>query len=163
MVITTGVMAIIAIAIFIYAYSKGAHWQGLDNAMKTGIKTLPLLIIAFVIVGLVSSLGISKDLSAVLGSESGFKGLGIGALAGALTPGGPFVALPMASVLLKSGAGIGAVMSYFVAWSTWELMRTPFEIGFLGWKFIIIKWCCIIILPIIAGLTAKLLFSWISL
>ena len=155
-------MGIIALAIFVYAYTKGVHLQGLENAQKTGLKTLPLLIIAFVIVGLVSSLDFSNNISTILGRESGIKGIGLGAIAGVLTPGGPFVAMPLASVLLKSDAGIGAVMSYFVAWATWEIMRTPFEVGFLGWKFILVKWCSIIILPLIAGLTARLLFSWVN-
>lgn len=162
MFISTIIMGVIALVLFIYSYTKGVHLQGLDSALKIGLKTLPLLIIAFAIVGLVSKLDFTQNVSAVLGNESGIKGIGMGALAGVLTPGGPFVAIPFASVLLKSGAGIGSVMSYFVAWATWEIMRTPFEIGFLGWKFMFVKWCTIIILPIIAGLTAKLLFSWVN-
>lgn len=162
MLISTIIMGVIAFVLFIYAYTKGVHLQGLDSALKVGIKTLPLLIIAFGIVGMVSKLDFTQNVSALLGNESGIKGIGIGALAGMLTPGGTFVAIPFASVLLKSGAGIGSVMSYFVAWTTWELMRTPFEIGFLGWKFMIVKWCTIILLPIIAGLISKLLFSWVN-
>ncbi len=162
MLTTTIVMGVVAVAIFLYAYTKGVHLQGLNSALKTGVATLPLLIIAFVIVGLVSKLDLTSNVIAMLGKESGIKGIGIGALAGILTPGGTFVAIPLASVLLKSGAGIGVTVSYFVAWTTWEIMRTPFEVGFLGWKFILVKWCSIIILPIIAGLTARLLFSWVN-
>jgi len=163
MLVTTTIMGAIALAIFAYAFTKGVHLQGLNTALQTGLKTLPLLIVAFVIVGLVSALGLSKAIEQFFGAENSFKGISVGAIAGILTPGGPFVALPFTSIILKSGAGIGVAMSYFVAWATWELMRTPFEIGFLGWKFILIKWCSIIILPIIAGLTAKVLFSWVNL
>ncbi len=162
MLTTTIIMGVIAITVFVFAYTKGVHLQGLKIAYSTGLRILPLLIIAFVIVGLVTSLDLSNSIRTILGNQSGLRGIGVGTIAGMLTPGGPFVALPLASVLLKSGAGIGPVMSYFVAWATWELMRTPFEIGFMGWKFVLIKWCSIIILPVIAGLTARVLFSWVN-
>lgn len=162
MLATTIIMGIIALILCFYAYTKGVHLKGLEEALKIGSKITPMLIIAFIIIGMINKLGVANNVSSMLGQESGMKGIGIGALAGMLTPGGTFVAIPFASVLLKSGAGIGAVVSYLVAWAIFEIMRIPFEISFLGWKFVIVKWCSIIILPIIAGLTARLLFSWIN-
>ena len=162
MLTTTILMGIIALIFTIYSYVKGTYITGLNNALKTMLSILPVLILAFVIIGMVNSLGLANNVKAMLGSDAGIKGISIATLGGMLTPGGPFVALPLAGTLLKSGAGIGPVIAYITAWSTWEIMRTPFELSFLGWKYVLVKWSCIIILPIISGLTAQLLFSWIK-
>ena len=155
-------MGMLALFLTVYAYTKGIHITGLRIALKTGMDILPVLILAFIIIGMINSLNLAANVKTILGNEAGIKGIGIATLGGMLTPGGPFVALPMAGTLLKSGAGIGPVVAYIVAWSTWELMRTPFEVSFLGWKYVLVKWCCIIILPIVGGLTARLLFSWVN-
>ena len=162
MLTTTILMGVIAVILTVYSYLKGTHINGINNALRTGLDILPVLLLAFVIIGMVNSLGLANNVKAMLGNDAGIKGISIATLGGMLTPGGPFVALPLAGTLLKSGAGIGPVIAYITAWSTWELMRTPFEVSFLGWKFILVKWCCIFILPIISGLTAQLLFLWIK-
>ena len=58
-----------------------------------------------------------------LGDESGFRGLVIAAIAGSLTPGGPFVQFPIVAALLKSGAGIAPLMTYISAWSLLGINR----------------------------------------
>ena len=162
MLATIIVMGILAIGLSVYAYTKGSLPEGLNNALKLGSSVLPALLFAFVIVGMVNSLGLVNNVKSILGNDSGLKGIGIATLGGMLTPGSMFVAYPIAGTLLKSGAGISPVVAYVVAWSTWQWLRLPFEFSFLGWKFVFVKWCCILILPIIAGLIAKLLFSWVD-
>ncbi len=156
-------MGVLAIALSVYAYTKGSLSAGLSNALKLGGSVLPALVFAFVIVGMVNSLELVNNVKAILGNDTGIRGIVIATFGGMLTPGSMFVAYPIAGTLLKSGAGIGSVVAYVVAWSTWQWLRIPFEFSFLGWKFVLVKWCCILTLPIISGVTAKLLFSWVSL
>lgn len=151
-----------ALALTIYASIEGTLLEGLNLAMKAGLNVLPILICAFVIIGMFNTLETSELIKRNFGSEAGFRGIFNGTLAGMLTPGSPFIALPIASTLLKSGAGIGPTIAYFIAWTTWELLRTPIEIGFLGWRFVLVKWCSIIVLPLIGGLIAKACFSWVK-
>lgn len=155
-------MGVLAIGISVYAYTQNLLLKGLSFAWKFGSSAFPALIFAFIIVGMVNSLGLANNVKSILGNDSGLKGIGIATLGGMLTPGSMFVAYPIAGTLLKSGAGISPVVAYVVAWSTWQWLRLPFEFSFLGWKFVFVKWCCILILPIIAGLIAKLLFSWVD-
>ncbi len=162
MLATIIVMGVLAIGLSVYAYTKGSLPEGLNNALKLGSSVLPALLFAFIIVGMVNSLGLVNNVKSILGNDTGIKGIGIATLGGMLTPGSMFVAYPIAGTLLKSGAGIGSVVAYVVAWSTWQWLRIPFEFSFLGWKFVLVKWCCILILPVISGLTAKLLFSWVD-
>lgn len=160
MLISTIITGTTAIILLIIGYSKGVCLQGLTEAFKTGLRILPLLFFAFIIIGMMNRL-ISKDIiKNLIGNDTGIKGIVLGAFAGIITPGGTFVALPLAGTLLKMNAGIGTVVAYVTAYSIFDITRTPIEIGFLGWKFVFIKWCCALITPIIAGVIAKLLFSW---
>ena len=82
-----------------------------------------------------------------VGQESGFKGILFGSVAGACTPGGPFVIFPIAAGLYKTGAGTGILVAYITGWSVGSILRLPLEIGFLGWQFSFIRILSSIILP----------------
>src|ERR1700709_36553 len=51
------------------------------------------------------------------GPNSGLKGLLIGTAFGAILPGGPFTAYPVAAALLTVGADFGATISMVVSWT----------------------------------------------
>ncbi len=125
-------------------------------------EVLPLLIFAFIVAGIVQTLIPSEAISKMIGEESGFKGILIGCLAGGLTPGGPYVSLPLVAALYRSGAGIGTTVAFLTAWSLWAFARLPMEIGILGVRFTLIRFACTLIFPPLAGLLAHLLFRRIS-
>lgn len=154
-------MGVLAIVLIIIAYSRGQgeHLIGLKSAMTMIIQILPLLIFAFMVSGMVQILLPKELLSKWIGTESGFRGILIGSIAGGLAPGGPYVSLPIVAGLLKSGAGIGTMVAFLTGWSIWAVGRLPMEIGILGWKFTLIRVVSTLIFPPIAGLIANLLFS----
>ena len=86
----------------------------------------------------------------------------LGSIAGALTPGGPFVNLPIAVGLFKAGASIGVMVAYITGWSLWAIARLPIEVGLLGWKFTLIRLASVLIFPPIAGLIANFFFSGVK-
>jgi uncharacterized membrane protein YraQ (UPF0718 family) len=93
-----------------------------------------------------------------LGHEAGLRGLLVGTAAGALTPGGPFIAFPFLGVLLKGGASIGAVSAYLTAWARLGVHRVAaFEIPILGWRFVIIRLLASLCAPIVVGAVAQFL------
>jgi uncharacterized membrane protein YraQ (UPF0718 family) len=94
-----------------------------------------------------------------IGQESGLRGIFIGTVAGGVMPGGPYVSLPIAGGLLKSGASIGTVVAFLTGWSLWAIGRLPMEIGILGWKITLIRLACTFFFPPIAGLMANLVFQ----
>ena len=162
MLIPTIITGVIGVVLLIIAYSKGVCLHGLKDAYKTGLRIIPLLVFAFIIIGMMNNLISKEVIENLVGKDAGIKGIIMGTLAGIATPGGTFVALPFAGTLLKSNAGIGTVVAYVLAYSIFDITRTPIEIGFLGWKFVLIKWCCVLILPIVGGLIARQLFSWVN-
>jgi uncharacterized membrane protein YraQ (UPF0718 family) len=94
-----------------------------------------------------------------VGGESGLRGILIGTVAGGLTPGGPYVSLPIVAGLLKAGAGVGTMVAYLTAWSLWAVGRLPMEFGMLGWRFTLVRLACTFFFPPIAGLIAQIFFS----
>jgi len=98
-------------------------------------------------------------LSRWVGVESGKRGILIGTLAGGLTPGGPYVSLPVVAGLLRAGASVGIMVAFLTAWSLWAVSRLPMEVGILGWKFTLIRIASTFFFPPIAGLIAQTLFG----
>jgi len=112
-----------------------------------------------IVSGMVQVLVPHELLSKWIGNESGLCGIIIGAAAGGLTPGGPFVNLPIAAAMLKSGAGVGTMVAWLTGWSLWDVSRLPMEFGILGWKFTLIRLASVLFFPLLAGIIAQTLFS----
>lgn len=161
MVIPTIVMAVLAIALLLIGYYKGQgqHISGVKSALNMTVEILPLLIMAFIVAGMVQVLLPQHLLSRLLGEESGIRGILIGTVAGSLTPGGPFVSMPIVAGLLRSGASAGTMVAYLTAWSLLGVHRLPLEVGILGWKFTLIRLGSTFFFPPIAGLIAQAIFT----
>ena len=161
MLIPTLIMGVIAISLLIVGYSRGenAHVNGLKSAMNMSIEILPLLLFAFIVAGMIQILLPQEMISKWIGSESGFRGILIGSIAGGLAPGGPYVSLPIVAGLLKTGAGIGTMVAFLTGWSLWAVSRLPMEVGILGWKFVLIRLTCVLVFPPLAGWIAHQLFA----
>lgn len=161
MLIPTIIMALLALIFLTVGYSQGQgqHITGLKSALRMTIQILPLLIFAFIVAGMVQALLPRELLSKWIGEESGMRGILIGTLAGGLTPGGPYVSLPLAAGLLRSGAGVGTMVAYITAWSLWAAGRLPMEIGIMGWKFTLARLACTFFFPPIAGFLAQTFFQ----
>ncbi|MEE8179629.1 MAG: permease [bacterium] len=161
MVIATFIMGVLAIILVSIGYYKGGgeHVLGLKSAMNMTIQILPLVILAFIVAGMVQTLVSHEFLSKWIGKGSGIRGILIGTVAGSLTPGGPYVSLPIAAGLLRSGASVGTTVAFLTGWSLWAFGRLPIEVGIMGWKFTLIRMVSTFLFPPIAGLIANRLFS----
>ncbi len=165
MLIPTIIMGVIAIALLIIGYQKGGgeHILGLKTAGSILLQILPLLIFAFIIAGMVQVIIPQEMISKWVGAGSGFRGLLIGTAIGGITPGGPFISLPIAAGMLRAGASIGTMVAFMTSWSLLAVSRVPMEIGLMGWKFTLIRLACTFFFPPIAGLIANRFFSGITL
>ncbi|MCI0470145.1 MAG: permease [Candidatus Aminicenantes bacterium] len=151
--IIMGVLAVILVAIGHFK-GGGATETGFKSAFKMVVGILPLLFFAFVIAGMIEALLPRDLLSRWVGTESGLKGILIGTLAGGITPGGPYVSLPVVAGLLNAGAGAATMVAFLTSWSLWAVARLPMEFGILGWKFTLLRLACTFFFPPIAGLIA---------
>ena len=161
MLTATIIMGVLAIVLTYLAYrqGEGKYIIGLKSAGNLITQMLPLLVFALIVAGMVQVLIPKEWLIKWVGAESGWRGLMIGTIAGGLMPGGPYVSLPLAVGLLRSGAGVGTMVALLTGWSLWAVSRLPMEVGILGWKFTLIRLASTFIFPPIAGLIAQTFFS----
>ncbi|HUV85635.1 MAG TPA: permease [bacterium] len=160
----TIVMAVILAALIGVAIWRGGGslQKGFTFGGKTFLTTLPLLVIAFAIAGLVQVLVPREVVAKWLGAGAGFKGIMIATVAGAFTPGGPYVSFPIVASLYKSGASVGTVVAFVTAWSLWAVARFPLEMGLVGPKLAIARFLSTLIVPPLAGLFAQAVFGrWV--
>ena len=164
MLIPTLIMGSLAVVLLYIGYNRGEgqHIAGLQITLGLLKQIIPLLIFAFIIAGMVQVLLPREHLAKWIGVESGLRGIMIGSFAGALTPGGPFVNLPIAVSLLKSGASVGTMVAFLTGWSLWAIARLPMEFGILGWKFTLVRLASVLIFPPLAGIIAHVFFSGVK-
>jgi uncharacterized membrane protein YraQ (UPF0718 family) len=97
--------------------------------------------------------------SRALGPESGVKGLLIGAAFGAILPGGPFTAYPVASALLTVGADFGATIAMVVSWTLIGYGRAvAWELPIMGTDFTLWRIVISLPLPILAGALGRFVY-----
>ncbi len=147
-------MLIISGALCIYAFLSGGIalvGEAFLIAGRTLFSIIPILIVAFLLAGLISTL-ISKDMASKwLGKEAGWKGPFFGAIMGSLVPGGPFFFYPLMATLLTSGANLGTMISFVASKSLWNVARLPIEIAFVGVELTLIRFLVTFGIPVLAG------------
>ena len=165
LLVTTLVMAGIALALVGVGYFRGGreHVEGLHTALGTTARMLPLLLCAFVVAGMMQALVPREFIAQWLGAGSGWKGILLGSVIGSLTPGGPYVSLPVAAGLVRSGAGLGASVGFLTGWAVWSVHRLPMEFGILGWKLTVVRLACCAVFPPLAGVLAHSVSKHVSL
>jgi uncharacterized membrane protein YraQ (UPF0718 family) len=91
-----------------------------------------------------------------LGVGSGIKGIMVATFAGAFTPGGPFLAFPLVLALYRAGADWAPLIAYITSWSILSVARVMvFEIPLVGVELVSVRYIACLILPPIAGLSAR--------
>ena len=165
MLVPTIVMAALAVILMFIAYGKGEeqHISGMRSALNMTIEVIPLLVFAFIVAGMAQVLLPRELLAKWISPESGVRGILLGAAAGGLAPGGPYVSLPLAAGLLRAGAGVGTMVAFLTGWSLWAAGRLPMEVGILGWRLTLVRIASTFFFPPVAGFIAQLFFRGVRL
>lgn len=159
----TATVTLVALAAGLLAYAwrrgDGSHWRGVVQGWRTLQRTLPLLVVAFVIVGYVNVLSPQNLVQAWIGPGSGWRGLLLAEGVGMLLPGGPYVVFPLVAALYQAGAGLGPAVTLVTSWATLALLSVTFELPFMGWRFTAVRWGLVLAFPMLAGGAAQLIFG----
>ena len=115
--------------------------------------TLGILVAAF------AQVVVPRDkVGRLLGEQSGLKGLTLATLFGIVMPGGPFASFPLVYALARSGADMGALIAFLVAWATISLSRLLiWEIPFMGFDFGMLRFVSSLPRPRLAGRFAPII------
>lgn len=153
------VMTLMAVGLFVAAFRKGKHQEGLRSAFVMFRNVLPMLLLAFAMVGFINLLIPASLLQDWLGADSGWKGLVMGTAIGGLVQGGPFAFFPFFDAVFRNNVSTGTAIAMITAWGMVNVGHLPYEFTFLGPRFVALKYSIYLFLPAIAGLLAQMLFG----
>jgi uncharacterized membrane protein YraQ (UPF0718 family) len=141
------------------AYLRGGEVllrRGLTDGGMLLYRYALLIVVSFLAAGLASAVLPEQWMGRNLGADSGLRGILLAAAAGVVTPAGPFVSIPVAAVMIRSGAGAGPVVAFLAGWALLALHRfIAWEVPMLGWRFALLRYSTCLVLPPIAGLIAR--------
>jgi hypothetical protein len=93
-----------------------------------------------------------------IGPESGFLGVLLATVGGALTPGGPVVGFSIGAAALKGGAGAPQVIAYSTAWALYAIHRLViWEVPMMPPRLVWLRAAVSVPLPFIAAAIAMAL------
>jgi len=132
--------------------------EALGGGLRLFVRFGAVLLLSFLVAGLAETLMPRAWVSGLLGEDAGWSGLLLALAAGIVTPAGPFVSMPLAAAMLRSGAAPAAVVTFLAAWSLLAVHRLfAWEIPILGAPFALTRWALCLILPLAAGASTRLL------
>ena len=135
----------------------GAVASGFRTAGSQFLRFVPVLAIAFLVMGFVDVLLPRSVVENWLTDSAGLKGIGLAWLAGILTPGGSIIGMPLAAGLFKAGVSPSVLITYLTSLACLSVMRIPLEVGFYGWRLTGMRVTACLIVPLVAGGVARLL------
>lgn len=155
----TWVLLALLVALGAWTWSRGGSEElgaGLAQGFRLFLRFAPLLVVSFLVAGLAERAIPTEWIEQTLGRDEGLRGLLIATGAGALTPAGPFVAMPIALGMVRAGAASSAVVAYLTGWSLLAVHRAlAWELPILGPRLTLLRYGSCLALPIVAGLLAR--------
>ncbi len=143
------------VLILLVLVARAGRWSALGESLGGQAKTLvPLVLLAVVIAACVEVLVTPEQVAGWLGDDAGWRGVLAGWVAGALTPGGGPIGLPLAGALARRGAALPVVLTYLTSMSLLSLIRMPMEWGLLGPRITATRWAATALLPPLVGACA---------
>ncbi len=130
---------------------------GVVGGMKTLLLVVPLLLCAFLIAGLIQVLLTQEKVTYWLGERSGWRGIFLACISGALIPGGPYVYYPIAAALLRAGASLGVLVAFVSAKNVWPVVRLPLEFALLGPRLTVARLLTTFLVPPLLGFLSQAL------
>jgi hypothetical protein len=128
-----------------------------DLALFGGI--LPRVLAGCLLGAFIAEILPHEKVSRSLGPNSGLKGLLIGTAFGAILPGGPFTAYPVAAALLTVGADFGATIAMVVSWTLIGYGRAvAWELPILGVDFTLWRIVISLPIPVLAGALGRFVY-----
>jgi uncharacterized membrane protein YraQ (UPF0718 family) len=163
---TTLFIAAVTVLMAVLAYRQGGFdlvFRGLQIGSQTLLNVSILLLAAFLVAGLTQVLAPRQVIERWLGVGSGWRGILLACLAGALIPGGPYVYYPIAGGLLQSGASLGVLVAFVTAKNLWSVSRLPYEFALHGPDITLLRFALTFIFPPLIGFLADAFFGgWLD-
>jgi uncharacterized membrane protein YraQ (UPF0718 family) len=158
---TISIAVLVAVSAALVYRRDGAAgvWEILKHDLTLFGGILPRVLAGCLLGAFITEILPHEKVSRSLGPKSGLKGLLIGAAFGAILPGGPFTAYPVASALLTVGADFGATIAMVVSWTLIGYGRAvAWELPIMGTDFTVWRIVISLPLPILAGALGRFVY-----
>ena len=132
-----GVAAVLLGVSFVKDKKKTA--LSLKRAWLMFIRVLPQFMAILLLVGLLLTAVTPETIQRVIGAKSGFVGMLITSLLGAITLVPVLIAFPVAAELLKNGAGITQIAVFISTLTMVGFVTLPMEVKYLGKKVAVLR------------------------
>ncbi len=159
-----GPLAIIfffTVALAISAYIIGGFslvGEGLLNAQGTFLQALPMLVAAFIMIGQLQVLVSGDMFNRFLQRFSGIRGIFLGALAGGLFPGPPYVYYPFLASIKNKKIPFYLFASFLAGKHVYDFARIPMEISLINPGIALLRNLITLPVPILMGLFYRYFF-----
>jgi len=132
---------IITICLLILSYFKDKKKtiKALKKALKAFENILPQFLGVIVLVGILLSVFNPEIISELIGNRSGWLGVLIAGIIGAITLIPGFVAFPTAAMLVENGAGYMQIAAFISTLMMVGVITLPVEIKYFGKRFAIVR------------------------
>jgi len=128
----------------------------LSHDLGIFVSMLPKMMAGCLVSAFVTRLLPREVVARLVGTESGFLGLLIATLMGAVLPGGPITIYPLAGAFLVLGADAGTAIAFITAWNLLGYNRALiWEMPFFGVDFVLWRILVAVPLPFLAGALAR--------
>ena len=137
---------------------RGGFGEGGELLLRFGL----LIVVSFLAAGFAQALLPQELVQGALGRDAGIRGVALATAAGAVTPAGPFVSMPLAVTMLRAGASPAAVVAFLTAWSLLAVHRlVAWEIPIMGARFALARYAFSLVLSLLAGVLALWAERWL--
>jgi len=132
---------IITICILVLSYFKDKKktMKALKKALKAFENILPQFLGVIVLVGILLAVFNPEIISGLIGNRSGWLGVLIAGIIGAITLIPGFVAFPTAAMLVENGAGYMQIAAFISTLMMVGVITLPVEIKYFGKRFAIVR------------------------
>ena len=132
---------ILAVGLFFLSFLKDRKKtkMALKKAWKSFENILPQFLSILIIIGIMLAVLSPETISKLIGQKSGWLGMVIASIVGSITLIPGFVAFPLASALLKSGAGFMQIAVFISTLMMVGIVTVPLEIEYFGKKATVLR------------------------
>ncbi len=137
----TIILYILAIVLLSMSFLKDKKKtkMALIKAWKSFENILPQFLSILIIIGIMLAVLSPDTISVLIGQQSGWIGLVIASIIGSITLIPGFVAFPLASALLKSGAGFMQIAVFISTLMMVGIVTIPIESKYFGKKVTVLR------------------------
>ncbi|PKM87171.1 MAG: permease [Firmicutes bacterium HGW-Firmicutes-12] len=131
----------------------------LIKSWKMFLTVLPQFIAILLLVGLLLAAVMPETIQNIIGAGSGVFGIVISSLVGAFSLVPVLIAFPIASELLKNGAGIMQMTVFISTLTTVGFVTLPLEVKYLGKKTAVLRNVLALVFSFVVAYAVKVVMS----